>query len=129
KSKVNTFRSTSNLPSTQQQKTEEAGKARKEQNSEAGEKTNSEEVIPLRRINLAKTGRFLTPKDLDGLFDGQLETITDETIAWISYLSQIEIKTWLLANPDAATRLIEHLSITFASLLEENEKLEEKKER
>jgi predicted glutamine amidotransferase len=83
-------------------------------------------ITPIKEVDLRKAGRFLQPNDIDGLFDTTAGELDDELICYIAMLSLTEFRSYVDVNPDGAARMLEHIFLRSASLIEDNEELSNK---
>lgn len=85
------------------------------------------EVTDLKDVDLTKTGRFLSPSDLNGLFDTNGGELDDELVGYIACLSGTEFFSYVTQNPRAAAKLLEHVFMRCESLITDNDRLEDDK--
>ena len=87
-------------------------------------------IEALKEVDLRTTGRFLLPSDIAGLYDPVGGELDDELITYISALTLNEIKSWVEGKgPDSCARLIEHLFVKAAELIQDNEYLSDDKRK
>ena len=85
------------------------------------------EIIDLKDVDLTKTGRFLSPTDIKGLFDTNGGELDDELIGYIAMLSLTEFNSYVMNNSLAAAKLLEHMFIKCETLIGDNDRLEDDK--
>jgi len=85
------------------------------------------EIIDLKDVDLTKTGRFLSPADIKGLFDTNGGELDDELVGYIAMLSLTEFSSYVMNNTLAAAKLLEHMFIKCESLIADNDRLEDDK--
>lgn len=94
-------------------------------------KVVGKEVIPLKNVDLAKAGRFLTPDDLGDILDITTD-VTDfdsELLGCLAFISDTELSAYVENNAIGATKLLSNLIWVSNNQSELIEDLEDDKDK